>query len=215
MPAYVIEHMEDDNADSSFPHWIALEYNQMLKWASGSLCIFSSLSPASVSSLTEQLLARGANKDQFLASTKSVQELMKEMNVPLEKVCLLDPRAPKEIGPGDGKEYEWFLFGGILGDDPPRDRTGILRAHGYPGRHLGPIQMTTDTALGVTKLCVEDGKTLQSIEMVNHPEIRFSATEAVEMPFIYVKNQETGEPILPEGMREHLQADMDREFDDF
>lgn len=42
------------------------------------------------------------------------------------------------------------------GDDPPRDRTGELRVMGFPGRHLGPTQMTTDTALGVTKLVVHD-----------------------------------------------------------
>ena len=42
------------------------------------------------------------------------------------------------------------------GDDPPRDRTSELRAWGFPGRHLGPVQMTTDTALGVTKIVVQD-----------------------------------------------------------
>jgi ribosome biogenesis SPOUT family RNA methylase Rps3 len=43
-----------------------------------------------------------------------------------------------------------------LGDDPPRDRTAELRALGFPTRHLGSVQMTTDTALGVTKRVVED-----------------------------------------------------------
>jgi Predicted SAM-dependent RNA methyltransferase len=43
-----------------------------------------------------------------------------------------------------------------LGDDPPRDRTAQLRALGFPSRHLGPVQMTTDTALGVTKMVVQD-----------------------------------------------------------
>ena len=42
------------------------------------------------------------------------------------------------------------------GDDPPRDRTSELRALGFPSRHLGPIQMTTDTALGVAKRVVID-----------------------------------------------------------
>lgn len=42
------------------------------------------------------------------------------------------------------------------GDDPPRDRTAELRALGFPTRHLGPVQMTTDTALGVTKRVVVD-----------------------------------------------------------
>lgn len=45
--------MEEDNADATFPHWIALEYAQMLKWASPNKVIFSSLSPASVKSLCQ------------------------------------------------------------------------------------------------------------------------------------------------------------------
>ena len=42
------------------------------------------------------------------------------------------------------------------GDDPPRDRTAELRALDFPTRHLGPVQMTTDTAVGVTKRVVVD-----------------------------------------------------------
>lgn len=37
----------------------------------------------------------------------------------------------------------------VTGDDPPRDRTKELRVLGFPSRRLGPVQMTTDTALGV------------------------------------------------------------------
>lgn len=78
--------------------------------------------------------------------------------IPISKVCLLDPKAPKALCPedGDSDRFEYFLFGGILGDDPPRDRTGELRAMGFEGRHLREVQMTTDTALHVTKLVVED-----------------------------------------------------------
>ena len=47
----------------------------------------------------------------------------------------------------------------FAGDDPPRDRTGELRKLGFPTRHLGSIQMTTDTALGVTKKVVDDSGT--------------------------------------------------------
>ena len=48
------------------------------------------------------------------------------------------------------------LFSPNSGDDPPRDRTSQLRQLGFPTRHLGPVQMTTDTALGVTKRVVDD-----------------------------------------------------------
>ena len=46
--------------------------------------------------------------------------------------------------------------GNTVGDDPPRDRTAELRKLGFPTRHLGSVQMTTDTALGVTKKVVDD-----------------------------------------------------------
>lgn len=61
-------------------------------------------------------------------------------------------------------------------------------------------------ALGVTSLCVSGGKTLSTIKFVDHPTISFGPHEGVEMPFRYVVDDKTGEPILPEGMREHLKC---------
>ena len=52
-----------------------------------------------------------------------------------------------------------LLINTPTGDDPPRDRTAQLRSLGFPTRHLGPVQMTTDTALGVTKSVVQDKRT--------------------------------------------------------
>ena len=83
--------------------------------------------------------------------------------------------------PGVG--YTWYVYvfygdgdgdgdvdaGVGLGDDPPRDRTAELRVLGFPTRHLGPVQMTTDTALGVTKRVVEDrGPCLLLLCVPNH-----------------------------------------------
>ena len=53
-----------------------------------------------------------------------------------------------------------------IGDDPPRDRTSELRVLGFPTRHLGSVQMTTDTAVGVTKLVVNDGIRLADINYI-------------------------------------------------
>ncbi|KDE09257.1 hypothetical protein MVLG_00577 [Microbotryum lychnidis-dioicae p1A1 Lamole] len=214
MPTYVIEHMESDESDGSFPPWVSLEYSQMLHLASPSQVIFSSLSPQSVSSLGGLLESRRASKASYRAETRSILELMKAEGVDLSKVCLLDPKAQKEVSVEDREEFDWFLFGGILGDDPPRDRTGELRKLGFPTRHLGPVQMTTDTALGVTKIVVQDQIPLDKIPFVNHPTIRFDEIESVEMPFRYVADAQ-GEPILPKGMRELLREDMDKGFDNF
>jgi ribosome biogenesis SPOUT family RNA methylase Rps3 len=101
--------MESDESDGSFPPWVSLEYSQMLLLASPSPVIFSSLSPASVSSLGSLLEKRGARPGSYRAETKSVKVLMELEGVPLERVCLLDPRAEKEISPGDREEFDWFL----------------------------------------------------------------------------------------------------------
>lgn len=37
-----------------------------------------------------------------------------------------------------------------------QDRTSELRKKGYHGRRLGPVQMTTDTAVRVTRTVVQD-----------------------------------------------------------
>ncbi len=39
------------------------------------------------------------------------------------------------------------------------DRTSELRKKGYEGRNLGPVQMTTDTAVRVTRMVVQNKST--------------------------------------------------------
>lgn len=101
--------MESDEADGSFPPWVSLEYSQMLRLASPSKVIFSSLSSKSVSSLGGLLEGRGARQDQYQAETKSVLELMKDQGLDLSRVCLLDPKAEQVISPEDAGNYDWFL----------------------------------------------------------------------------------------------------------
>lgn len=142
----------------------------------------------------------------------SILELLKTVGVPLSEVCLLDPKATEELSAGDGARFQWFLFGGILGDDPPRDRTAELRLCGFPSRHLGPIQMTTDTALAVTKRIVQDGHSLHDLPWVVRPELVFGPREKVEMPFRYLAHPD-GSPVMPDGMKELIRKDLDRAFE--
>jgi ribosome biogenesis SPOUT family RNA methylase Rps3 len=76
--------------------------------------------------------------------------------------------------------------------------------------------MTTDTAVRVTRLIVQDkGKqfhpkrtpflidfivALDKIDYVDYPELRINKNESTEMPFRYVKGS-NGEPIMPEVSR--------------
>jgi ribosome biogenesis SPOUT family RNA methylase Rps3 len=189
--AYVIEHMEEDEETTkAIPPWVELEYAHMRTLAGpGAQVYFTNLSRTSSDSLAK--IFNETPKNDALARTScykiGVLDLMKQSSVSLEEVCLLDPKAEEELSPKDGDgRFSWFLFGGILGDDPPRDRTSELRSLGFPTRNLGPVQMTTDTALGVTKKIVHDKIPLDKIPYVDYPTIRFNPKESVEMPFSWL-----------------------------
>lgn len=210
---YMIEHMEEDETTpKSLPPWVELEYAHMIMLAGiNGRVEFTHLSHNSSSSLNAQLALINEPAASYRVHTQSVMELLEQNNVPITRVCLLDPKAQIALSPEDGKIFDHFLFGGILGDDPPRDRTSELRQLGFPSRHLGPMQMTTDTALGVTKQVVDDKVQLIAIPYVDSPTITFNAKESVEMPFRYIVNGK--EPILPPGMRELLHEDLNKSFD--
>ncbi|KAK0499029.1 SAM-dependent RNA methyltransferase [Armillaria luteobubalina] len=210
---YVIEHMEDDDETTRvIPPWATLEYAHMRMLAgSNSQVHFTHVSKSSADALSSSF----TDDNDILATASCFQSGVTDRikdTLPIGKVCLLDPKAEKELSPEDGDgRFEWFLFGGILGDDPPRDRTAELRVLGFPARRLGPIQMTTDTALGVTKLVVEDKIPIDKISYIDYPTIVFNTKESVEMPFRYIA--EDSEPKLPPGMRQLLHEDLNKSFD--
>jgi ribosome biogenesis SPOUT family RNA methylase Rps3 len=83
---------------------------------------FTNLSPTSAEALkeswkTENISATNLENGELTVenvevTTVGVLELMKKHDVPLEKVCLLDPKAVTALSPEDGGgRFEWFLFG--------------------------------------------------------------------------------------------------------
>ncbi|KAK9476938.1 SAM-dependent RNA methyltransferase [Lipomyces japonicus] len=205
---YVVEHMEE----GIYP-WVVLEYLAISNDVGGGNHFhLTSVTPSLLASLPKELddPAVVHATSQEVISLPTVKEA-----AAAGRVCLLDPAAPVDLSPEDAQVFDWFVFGGILGDDPPRDRTGELRKYGFQGRRLGPFQMTTDTAIRVTKIVIEDQVELNDIEYVDNPELKWNKQESTQMPFRYVKDKTTGEPIMPKGMREHIRKDTERAFDDF
>ncbi|KAL5334059.1 SAM-dependent RNA methyltransferase [Aspergillus crustosus] len=197
----VVEHL-----DPELGPWSALEYGCIAResYSAGSRFLLSSV-PTSLQLLDDLAAIEGLGIEH-----RSVEEVFADRK---SKVCLLDPSAQTELSPTDGDTFEVFLFGGILGDDPPRDRTSELRNKGYVGRRLGPVQMTTDTAVRVTRLVVHDRVPLEEIQYVDNPEIIVNKHERTEMPFRYVKDSE-GKPIMPDGMVELIKKDAEKGIED-
>lgn len=144
---------------------------------------------------------------------------MAPQTVDFQRVCLLDMRAEAPLVPEDSSLFDVVIFGGILGDHPPRDRTSALRKQGYSIRNLGSLQMSTDTAMLVTSLVLEKGRKLEEIPYVDEPEIqgkeKKGVKESVQIEgFRYVDSgidllegkdkEKTGVPLMSEKIREEL-----------
>ena len=74
---------------------------------------FTALSNSSANALSEVFKdSDPKSKADATAHQIGILEFMKKENVPLERVCLLDPKAEKELCPEDGQgTFDWFLFG--------------------------------------------------------------------------------------------------------
>ncbi|KAI9102636.1 SAM-dependent RNA methyltransferase [Phlyctochytrium arcticum] len=184
---YIVEHMEPE-----LDEWSELEYTHISQRVGPSNLYLTHLQPTLLANLPAQLIATNP-----VTTTKAVGELDECKK---EEVILLDPAATEELKPEDGEKFGWLLFGGILGDDPPRDRTSELRRQGFTTRHLGPVQMTTDTAVLVARKVIEEKIPLSDLRFVDRPEVKLGKKETVELPFRYLVDEATGGPKLPPGL---------------
>lgn len=75
------------------------------------------------------------------------------------------------------------------------------------------MQMTTDTAVRVTRTVVHDGVSLDDIPYVDHPELRINEHETTQMPFRYVATKDK-RPVMPHGMLDLIKADSEKGFGD-
>jgi len=159
-PLYIVEHMEE-----GLEEWCRLEYTHMcevvpadrllfLRWPSGqdpaTLCAPGASSPRTAAMGLRDL--RPA-----MMGDEGAQAVEDAPAMPSwDRICLLDMDAEDELDPSDVVNFDAFVFGGILGNVHEHedgtygsdDRTRELRDLGFVHRrHLGPLQMTTDTAV--------------------------------------------------------------------
>ncbi|CDJ41306.1 hypothetical protein, conserved [Eimeria tenella] len=182
---YVIENVEEE-----IEQWCTLEYKHISETVGPSRAIFTSVPtrrglPLPLSALRRQLADLQAQLRARVLPDSA--DTLEELN--WDRVLLLDMDADQELTVADADRFDAVLVGGILGNVPSDDRTAEVRklrlSH---ARHLGPLQMTTNTAVLVSKIILEDKVSLKDIPMVDEPEIPAgpNSKESLVLPFRYV-----------------------------
>ncbi len=125
-------------------------------------------------------------------------------NLGWKNICILDPAAEKTLSPEDCKNFEYLVFGGILGDYPPRERTKELLSSRLPGaekRNIGKEQFPTDNAVCVARE-IASGKRLEQLPFTSDIEIEIGKKLSVQLPFKYLLVN--GKPLISEKLIEFL-----------
>jgi ribosome biogenesis SPOUT family RNA methylase Rps3 len=176
---YIIEHF------GKAYKWHLIEYEHISKLVGKENLIFTNTS-------SKPLAAFGK------VEKKSIAEL------DFSGVCILDPASDKILTPEDCKRFKYLIFGGILGDYPPRERTNELLTSRMPNaetRNLGKEQMPTDNAVYAAKL-IADGTKFEDINFIDTIEVGIEEGLSVELPFRYVNVN--GKPLISKKLVEFL-----------
>ncbi|MBI2451489.1 hypothetical protein HYV50_00250 [Candidatus Pacearchaeota archaeon] len=164
-PIFVIEHLEQ-----KIWKWCFFEYKNISKIVGKENVWFTNLKRGT-----------GILRKYGKVIRKSVREF------DLEKVCVLDPEAKKTLTPKEANKFDYFVFGGILGDYPSRKRTKkeltkfIKNAR---ARSIGKEQLATDNAVYVVNEIVK-GKKIGDLKFKNGVEIRINKIESTILPYKY------------------------------
>lgn len=168
MPIYIIEHLEK----SVYP-WCLIEYKNISKIVGKENLWFTNIKRQSKAA--EELKQYG----------KVIKESVTKLN--LKDPCILDPEASKLLVPEEAKSFNYFIFGGILGDYPPRKRTTpelTSKIKNAEARNIGKAQFSTDNAVLVTKK-IADGTPFEQIEFQDTLTIKINDIESIDLPYSY------------------------------
>ena len=122
--------------------------------------------------------------------------------------CILDPDSPTLLSPNDKNKFDYFIFGGILGDYPPRKRTKAELTKFVKGstRNIGKLQFSTDNAV-YTVHKILTGTSFNKLKFKNKVEIKINEIESVILPYKY--NLINGKPLISEKLIEYLKNKKD------
>ncbi|MBS3152182.1 hypothetical protein J4230_02110 [Candidatus Woesearchaeota archaeon] len=189
---FVIEHLTEKLYD-----WCLIEYRHISRIVGKKNLIFTNVkNPADIKKL------------------KNLGEVKREsaLKLNLKNACLLDPKAKDTLKVNEAKNFDYFIFGGILGDFPEQGRTNkylTSKLRSVEVRNLTEKQMSTDTAVLVTKI-ISKGTGLNDIKFIDNPSIvlkKGRLQEEANLPYRYVS--ENGKPIISKELLMYLKNKKD------
>lgn len=148
----------------------------------------------------EKVLFTNVRDNSQLDFANTTDKSVKEMNN--RRICILDPEAEQTLSPEDKEKFDTFVFGGILGNDPPEKRTEQELSSQIKAeiRNIGKKQMSTDTAV-IVSWKILNGKKFENIKFVDDPEIEIEDGLSTIMPYRYLDDG-TGKPLISLNVRE-------------
>ena len=184
MPIFIVEHLEE----KLWP-WCKVEYRHISRIVGKKNVWFTHVRGRALASYGKVI-------------SKSVIELYRQGKI--KNVCVLDPAARKTLTTADAQAFDYFVFGGILGDDPPQQRTApelTMQMSQVAARNIGTKQMSTDTAVYVVHEIVK-GKPFSHISFQDGIEISLGENESTLLPYRYVLVK--GKPMISRELVNHI-----------
>lgn len=174
---FVIEHLEPELAK-----WSLIEYKNISKIAGKNNLYFTNIKN------TRDARKLGGLGRVFRESVASLR---------LKSVCVLDPEAMRTLKPREAGKFSYFIFGGILGDYPPRKRTEreLTKRIVYKSekRNIGKEQMSTDNAVYTVRE-ISRGKPIGKLKFKDTISIKINKILTLELPYRY--NLVNGKPLI-------------------
>jgi ribosome biogenesis SPOUT family RNA methylase Rps3 len=181
---FIIEHLEP-----KLWKWCLIEYKHISEIVGRENLVFTNIKKEKDVEVLEQI-------------GKVIKNSVSELK--LKNVCVLDPESDKTLDSKNSKSFEYFVFGGILGDYPPKKRTKkeltqfVKDASVF---NIGKKQMPTDNAVYVVNEIIK-GKNISDLKFKYKIEIPIKEGESVDMPYNYILVDE--KPLISKELLEHI-----------
>ena len=163
---FIIEHLEPELYD-----WCLIEYENISKIVGKENLWFTNI--------------EDSDEKKLIKLGKVFKESVRSMD--LNNSCILDPESNVLLSTENSSPIQYFIFGGILGDYPPRKRTELELSNfmkKIKTFNIGKEQMSTDNAVYTVKKIIV-GTNFSDLKFQDKIEIKINKKLSTELPYRY------------------------------